>query len=125
MTRALALYFRFFVRRLASATRFRLFRARSSAFTNEMRAPIVRAALDRPRPEIGEELRRLYDADQSDRDSRRLRPDLWERDRARRRRVQELIDSGALVSAEDHYHAAMVFSTATRSTTTSGRTNSR
>jgi hypothetical protein len=74
---------------------------------------------------MGEELRRLYDADQSDRDSRRLRPDLWERDRARRRRVQELIDSGALVSAEDHYHAAMVFSTATRSTTTSGRTNSR
>jgi hypothetical protein len=55
------------------------------------------------------ELAALYAADQQDR-----RGDIdWTldepRDRERRRRVEELIEEGALATGEDYFHAAMVF----------------
>jgi len=58
---------------------------------------------------MNEELRQLYEADQADRRGGQLSPDVSERDRARRRRVAELLDAGAVESGEDFFHAAMVF----------------
>jgi hypothetical protein len=58
---------------------------------------------------MNEELRDLYEADQGDRRAGQLSPDIVERDRARRRRVAELLDAGAAESGEDFVHAAMVF----------------
>lgn len=58
---------------------------------------------------LNEELRNLFEADQSDRVSAQLSPDLLERDRARRRRVVELLDAGAVETADDFFHAAMTF----------------
>ncbi len=54
------------------------------------------------------ELQAIFAANQAD---RRGVPslDLWERDAARRRRVEELLDEGALHSAEDYLHAASIF----------------
>src|SRR5215831_12354489 len=58
---------------------------------------------------MNEELRQLYEADQADRRGGQLSPDVSESDRARRRRVAELLDVGAVESGEDFFHAAMVF----------------
>lgn len=55
------------------------------------------------------ELRRLFEADQAARTSKRLHSDLPQQDATRRRRVAELIAAGGLVEAEDYYHAAMIF----------------
>lgn len=55
-----------------------------------------------------EELRAIFEADQADRLDEVLPPDLADRDRARRRRVTELLAAGA-ASTDDLYHAAMVF----------------
>jgi hypothetical protein len=58
---------------------------------------------------MNEELRQLYEADQGDRRAGQPPPDVVQRDRARRRRVVELLDAGAARSGEDFFHAAMVF----------------
>jgi hypothetical protein len=58
---------------------------------------------------VNEELRELYEADQGDRLAGEMPPDVVERDRARRRRVAELLDAGAGEAGEDYFHAAMVF----------------
>jgi hypothetical protein len=58
---------------------------------------------------MNQELRALYVDDQADRSRDAPPPDLVARDAARRVRVEELIDSGALETADDYYHAAMVF----------------
>jgi hypothetical protein len=58
---------------------------------------------------MSEELRQVYEADQADRRGGHLSPDVFERDRTRRRRVAELLDAGAAESGEDFFHAAMVF----------------
>jgi hypothetical protein len=58
---------------------------------------------------MNKELRQLYEADQGDRRADGTPADVIERDRARRRRVAELLDAGAVASGEDFFHAAMVF----------------
>lgn len=55
------------------------------------------------------ELRALYEEGQADHSADEPAPDLVARDAARRAKVEQLIDRGALVTADDHYHAAMVF----------------
>ena len=77
-----------------------------------------------------DEPRQLADADQADRTSsggtvpdREAWPATAERDRARRRRVAELIEAGALTTGADYFHAALVSSMARRSRTTSAPTN--
>lgn len=54
------------------------------------------------------DLRALYEEDQADHGAEVPPPDLVARDATRRQMVEELIDKGALVTADDHYHAAMV-----------------
>lgn len=54
------------------------------------------------------ELETLYQRDQTDRRDP-LPANLWERDTARRKRVEELIAAGTLQAPIDYYHAAMVF----------------
>lgn len=67
---------------------------------------------------MNDELRRLFEADQGDRESDALSgfrtdPDaamaVFERDRARRVRVAEILDAGGAETADDYYWAAMVF----------------
>jgi len=59
---------------------------------------------------VDETLRQLYEEDQADRRQVPiLGSTLRERDRARRQTVTRLIETGALQTPEDHYHAAMVF----------------
>jgi hypothetical protein len=58
---------------------------------------------------VNEELRQLYEADQGDRLASEVPADVMERDRARRRRVTELLDAGAAEAGQDFFHAAMVF----------------
>ena len=58
---------------------------------------------------MNRELRALYTQDQEDRSAEPLPSDLVARDAARRMRVEQLIDAGELVTADDYYHAAMVF----------------
>jgi hypothetical protein len=58
---------------------------------------------------VNEELRQLYEADQGDRLASEIPADVIERDRARRRRVAELLAAGAAEAGEDFFHAAMVF----------------
>ena len=55
-----------------------------------------------------QELRALYEQDQTDRRGE-LPTDLWERDERRRRRVEQLLDQGAVTDPEDLFFAAMVF----------------
>jgi hypothetical protein len=57
---------------------------------------------------MNQELRELFEQDQAERTGP-ISPDLMEQDRKRRQRVQELLDNGDIVSAEDYFHAAMVF----------------
>ena len=56
-----------------------------------------------------EELRALFEADQADRLREDFPDDLIQRDLARRQRVRELLAIGAAETADDLFHAAMVF----------------
>ena len=56
-----------------------------------------------------QELADLFAADQQDRKDRVAAAEMVARDKARRERVQALLDSGALQYPIDLYHAAMVF----------------
>lgn len=65
---------------------------------------------------MNEELRRLYEADQADRQRWVSGPPegdeearVIDRDRARRRRTAELVEAGALAEAADYFHATMLF----------------
>jgi hypothetical protein len=58
---------------------------------------------------VNEELRRVFEEDQGDRLAEELPADMRLRDRARRKRVVELLDAGAAETGEDFFHAAMVF----------------
>jgi hypothetical protein len=61
------------------------------------------------RPGDGAELAQLCAADQADRPGgARLAPGVGDRDRVRRARVVELLDSGRTFSAADRFHAALV-----------------
>lgn len=68
----------------------------------------AQAAGDQPDPSA--ELEQLFKEDQAD---RMEQPIDWEavsqRDEARRARVLELLKAGQVETAQDHYHAAMVF----------------
>ena len=64
---------------------------------------------------MNEELRRLHEADQSDRQRWASGPPVGDeearvvdRDQARRRRAAELVEAGALAEAADSFHAAML-----------------
>jgi hypothetical protein len=63
--------------------------------------------------EVGRELAGLYQADQADRQSVLSTPEqiraVASRDRVRRGRVAEIVSKEQLHSAEDYYHAAMIF----------------
>lgn len=69
------------------------------------------AQVSRP-PQSSAELKQLFDEDQADRTTVPGKNIDWEavtrRDEARERRVKELLQSGALQSGADYYHAAMV-----------------
>ncbi len=58
-----------------------------------------------------EELRQLYEQDQSDREGSQSgnAEKMIENDHTRLLRVEELIAAGMLESAEDYFHAAMIF----------------
>jgi len=65
---------------------------------------------------MAKRLRELFEADQGDRVGRgkdwnnpTFVEGVIQRDKERRKEVQGLIDGGKLVSAEDYYHAAMIF----------------
>lgn len=58
---------------------------------------------------MNEELRELYQQDQEDRRSGRPWSETLERDRARRRRAEDLLATGTLRDAEDYCRAAMLF----------------
>ena len=71
------------------------------------------AQISQGSPPVSTELRAMYEADQSDRRGlRNPTPEDWERiarrDSIRRARVLDVIREGALTSAEDHYHAAII-----------------
>jgi hypothetical protein len=58
---------------------------------------------------MNDELRRIYDADQADRAGNHPTPGCWERDAERRARVAEILAAGGAVTADDWFHAAMVY----------------
>ena len=59
---------------------------------------------------IGSELAEMHRADQEDRSTGRVTGGkLAERDRQRRIRTMEILRQGALATAEDYYHAAVIF----------------
>jgi hypothetical protein len=68
---------------------------------------------DDPAPGDSEELARLYDEDQADRQPESGKPIDWAvvgpRDRAREARVKELYEAGGLRTGKDYRRAAMVF----------------
>ncbi len=70
------------------------------------------------------ELLALFEEDQEDRGGE-MPADLLERDRERRRRVQELIELAALREPADYFHAAMVFQHGETLATTGTPTNWR
>ncbi|HWI60569.1 MAG TPA: hypothetical protein VNT75_01885 [Symbiobacteriaceae bacterium] len=57
---------------------------------------------------MNQELREIFEADQKDRANKGLHADYVERDRARRRRVQELAAAGELTTGEEYAMAAIV-----------------
>jgi hypothetical protein len=63
---------------------------------------------------MNKELQALYEQDQADRrgfeqfDQEQLQQ-MLQRDRARRQRVEELLESESLQAPEDYFHAAMIF----------------
>ena len=63
---------------------------------------------------MNRELQELFEQDQADRaDFEQLDQEqhqqMFQRDRVRRQRVEELLESNALQTAEDYFHAAMIF----------------
>ena len=68
---------------------------------------------DAPSPQDNKELRRMYNEDQGDRSAHDARTIDWAvvapRDRARRDRVRAILAEGRLVTANDYYHAGMIF----------------
>ena len=64
-------------------------------------------------PRDNAEMQQIYNADQADREGKIGAPLDWEkispRDAARRKRVRELLDAGALTTGKDYELAAMVF----------------
>src|SRR2546426_6640847 len=81
-----------------------------------MTLAIVRGAARAQTTQMGvsRELAQIYEADQADRENfTRLSPEqqrgMSERDKGRRARVAEIVDKGLLQSADDYFHAAMVF----------------
>lgn len=62
-----------------------------------------------PSSTVNEELRSIFIADQEERKGGLFDPSVVDRDRARRQRVQELLDVGEVQTANDYFHAAMVF----------------
>ncbi len=63
---------------------------------------------------MNKELQSLYEQDQADRRAfeqldHEQRQQMFQRDRQRRQRVEELIESASLEAPEDYFHAAMVF----------------
>ena len=63
----------------------------------------------RSSPADSQELRHLMDEDQADRQSNQIKwAEVLPRDRARLSRVKSLYASGAIRTAEDYYHAALV-----------------
>ncbi|WP_449448039.1 hypothetical protein [Thermomonas brevis] len=62
------------------------------------------------KPTDNPELAQLFQQDQADRSTTDIDWNaVTQRDQARRERVKALLDAGAVRSAADHYHAAMVF----------------
>ena len=57
---------------------------------------------------MNEELDAIYTQDQDDRKDE-LSADMLERDRIRRQRVEDLLTAGSVQTADDYFHAAMVF----------------
>ncbi len=57
---------------------------------------------------MNEELHAIYTQDQADRKGE-INADIQERDRIRRQRVEDLLTAGLVQTAEDYFHAAMVF----------------
>ncbi len=71
---------------------------------------IVRAQEAHSQSAISGELAEMYRTDQADRQTSQVRgKKLAERDRQRRNRAMEILRQGALATAEDYYHAAMIF----------------
>jgi hypothetical protein len=59
---------------------------------------------------MNEELHAIYTQDQADRKGKnRINANVQEQDRIRRQRVQELLTAGSIQTADDYFHAAMVF----------------
>ncbi|MHB1533295.1 MAG: bifunctional nuclease family protein [Acidimicrobiales bacterium] len=58
---------------------------------------------------VNEELRSIYLADQKERAGGTLEPAVVARDQTRRQRVRQLLAAGEVRTAEDYFHAAMVF----------------
>ena len=63
---------------------------------------------------MNRELQELYEQDQSDRENfeqldQEQRLQMFQRDRVRRQRVEELLESKAVLTVEDYFHAAMIF----------------
>ena len=79
-------------------------------------ASLLSAAADVPTGG-SEELAKLYNDDQADREFRPGQPTDWEaigiRDEQRELKVKQLLAAGSLVSGADYYHAAMVLQHAT------------
>ena len=72
---------------------------------------------------MNKELQSLYEQDQANRRAfeqldHEQRQQMFQRDRQRRQRVEELIESAGLEAPEDYFHAAMVFQHERRWTTT-------
>ena len=57
---------------------------------------------------MDEELHAIYTQDQADRKGD-ITADIQERDRIRLQRVEDLLTAGSVQTAEDYFHAAMVF----------------
>lgn len=58
---------------------------------------------------MNEEVYALFQADQADRRVTPSPENMYERDRARRDALDDLIAAGALKTGEDYFHAAMIF----------------
>jgi len=61
-------------------------------------------------PADNEELKKMYETDQSDRSGANINWEIiWPRDSIRMNRVTELVALGKVITAMDHYNAAMIF----------------
>jgi hypothetical protein len=73
----------------------------------DVREPAAATSAERATA-ISAELLIMYQEDQGDRSGNIDWSQVAPRDEARRQRVQEILAAGEIVTAEDHYHAAMV-----------------